>query len=103
MRDLYIVAKGLHLQHGAKFSNFHAITIGDGTEDLVSVLFHSDAMRDVWEAIPGVQVIGNEYDPSPISPAVTLKLAEFGVALTDNHTAKSVRKIVRAKTGHPLI
>lgn len=99
-RDLYIVPKGLHMHHGSKFSNFHAMPIGDGDYDIVSVLFTHDTSRDEWENVPGVQVIGNEYDSNPVSPAVISKLSEFGI--TEKHTAKDVRKIVKAASKHPL-
>ncbi|MGB6384221.1 MAG: hypothetical protein WBD25_10180 [Terriglobales bacterium] len=129
-RDLYIVPKGLHMHHGSKFGNFHGMPLND-KEDIVSVLFTHDASRDEWERVRGVQVIGNENSSDPVHPDVANKLSEFGVVgskvgdiskldkilaflrelfkmsvapvnTVRGHTARDVRKIIKAARKHPL-
>jgi hypothetical protein len=99
-RDLYIVPRGLHLHFGRLFSNFHALPLHSGLEEIVSVHFHSDASRDEWESMRDVVVIGNEHDGSTIDPTVALKLSVFGVTTTAK--PKDVRRLIRSSTRHPL-
>lgn len=100
MRDIYVVPIGTHMMHGHLFSNFHAIPVGDGQNEIVSVLFGSEASRDTWEAVPGVRAVGNELDRGEIPEDVAATLSGLGVTRT--MTAKAVRRHVRVSLPHPL-
>jgi hypothetical protein len=88
------------MAYGHLFSNFHAIPVGDGISEVVSVLFGSEAARDTWESIPGVQIVGSELDRATVTEDAAAILAGLGVTTT--MTAKDVRKHVRTTIPHPL-
>ena len=98
MRHLYIVPKGFHLHSSMYFELWHGTELPSG-EVLISGQFTSDYAQREWESMPCVELVGAEYDPSPIDDKHADKLASHGVKR--GHTAKHVRKL--AKQFHPLM
>jgi hypothetical protein len=99
-RDLYVAPAGLAEGSNNRFSFWHALPIGETGLDLISVHFNDDSQRDEWEALPGVQIVGNELSAAQIDADIAAILSEVGVDPT--MTPKAVRTHIRTTVPHPL-